>query len=868
MDSSRHLAAVMFTDIQGYTALMQQDERRAVEMRDAHRRIFNTATESHQGKILQYYGDGTLSIFHSVVDAVRCAIEMQAQFQGDPLVPVRIGIDLGDIIVREDEVIGDAVNRAARIEALAVPGSVLISDRIQRDLQNHQGIKTQSLGTHSLKNVQQPVEVFAIANPGLVVPTLAGQATESQGPRRGRLHNFPKPATRFFGRDKAVEQIKQQLQNHRLVTLRGPGGSGKTRLAVESTRHLAEQFGDGIWFVPLAPLSSADQVEAALAEVLGVNPDQGGEIVRSVAQRIRDKKMLIVLDNCEHLIDDCAQLTNTLLQGTQAPHFLITSREALHLSGEAVYTVPTLPVPETTANLSAIRQSHAVQLFCDRAALTKVDFELNEGNAPVISSICRKLEGIPLALELAASRTRMMDVSSIRDRLSNQLSLLAGGARDLSPHQQTLRATLDWSYQLLSEHEQLLLARLSWFAGSFDLQDAEHICGYAPLSAHEILDLLTHLVDKSLVIIREIPTMHYYLLAPVKQYAQEKLTPAAQQQFTDRYANYYLTMVEKVYRERMEASRKSWQWLQLQLSNVQEAFALLEGSPDKRLRLASALTEPFFLQTYPSTCDKILNTALSQSAAQNADRARVLFGLGFIQILLQSFIEDHDMTEGLRLAQRLEDKQLKLDLYWGYGFLKILMQEWDAAHEILMQGLQLAKEMNNPWMEVRYLNQLGWWAVHQRKPELVEDQVGPNLEKATSLDNIYDLSDANHLVAEVAFLKKQYNQAEKYHAKALEFILPLNSGLQTTVFVFSIAFSVSGQGRHEKGLRLYASCMRNFKDLGLAVPPVDYLHYVLEQTIHPSVAAVGEQRAQELHVEGENMRFEDAIEYALDLERD
>ncbi|MGI9544269.1 MAG: adenylate/guanylate cyclase domain-containing protein, partial [Cyclobacteriaceae bacterium] len=551
---TRQLAAIMFTDIQGYTALMQQDEHQGLEIRQKHREIFNATTAKYKGQILQYYGDGTLSIFNSVVDSVNCATEMQIQFQQDPMVPVRIGIHLGDIILDEDEVIGDAVNIASRIESLGVVGSVLISERVQTEIKNHEEIQTRSLGHYELKNVEQQLEIFAITHESLVIPETVEMQAKGKAVHKTLPNNLPIPATRFFGREKELKQVKALLTKHRLVSLLGSGGCGKTRLAIETASQSVELFPDGVWFVGLATVTNLELVAGTLAETLHINPEKDQSIEETIANRISNKNMLLVVDNCEHLIDECARIMNVLLGYTVEPRMLITSREALNISGEATYRIPTLPVPKAPAGLDEILGFDSVQLFRDRVLMNKPDFELDTNNSESVSAICQKLDGIPLAIEMAASRIKMMDPETILSRLSDQFRLLSSGLRNAPAHQETLRATIDWSNNLLAKEEQVLFYRLSIFAGDFDLKDAEKVCGYDPLTESQVLDLLSQLVDKSLVITLERKsTVRYRLLEVMKQYGSEKISQSdGLVELQHRFGDYYLAQAELAHNERMK----------------------------------------------------------------------------------------------------------------------------------------------------------------------------------------------------------------------------------------------------------------------------------------------------------------------------
>ena len=310
--------------------------------------------------------------------------------------------------------------------------------------------------------------------------------------------------------------------------------------------------------------------------------------------------MLVILDNCEHLIAECARILDLLVTGTQIPLFLTTSREALNIPGESVFHTPSLAFPQAAVSLEEIEAFESVKLFRDRVLLNKPDFELDENNGPAISSICQKLNGIPLAIEMAASRVKVMDPETILSRLSDQLSLLSTGARTASPRQQTLRVTIDWSYNLLTEDEKGLFHRLSVFTGDFDLEDAEKVCGYDPLSEFEVLDILTRLVDKSLVItVERDHTTRYSLLELMKQYGGEKLSQKSELgNLQEQYCNYYLEKTGTAYKERVKNSGIWSGWLNLELNNLQGLLTILQNDPDKRLEMASYLGDFFYEHSY------------------------------------------------------------------------------------------------------------------------------------------------------------------------------------------------------------------------------------------------------------------------------
>jgi len=538
----RQLAAIMFTDIQGYTALMQQDENKALAMRERHRDIFNASTNKYTGTILQYYGDGTLSIFNSVIDAVNCAVEMQLLFQKDPLVPVRIGIHLGDIVVGEDDVIGDAVNVASRIESMAVVGSVLVSDRVQMEIKNHEEIQIHSLGLYELKNVENPVEVFAISNQGLSVP-VANHLSEKVRPFHPDIeHNLPNPSGRFIGRKEEIEKIKELQAQHRLVTLYGPGGCGKTRLALEVAKSTLSSYPDGVVFLDLGPLKNPDLVTDTVAQELKITKEKDKTLEASITRNLTQKKMLLVIENNEHLIDKCASLIEYLLANTEKPKMLITGREVLNLKSELKYYVPPLSVPNCCIKVSEIDNYESILLFLDRAQMSNPNFVLDENTIDPVTSICQQLEGIPLALELAAARINIMDPETILKRLHDKFSLLQTSSRSGASRHKTIRATLDCCHDLLTGNEKLLLYRLAVFTGNFDLDAVESICAFDPLYKEEIIELLTHLAEKSLVVIVDEKggKLKYRLLGLIKDFGKEKIERPEAMRLKENHHSYYL----------------------------------------------------------------------------------------------------------------------------------------------------------------------------------------------------------------------------------------------------------------------------------------------------------------------------------------
>lgn len=404
-----------------------------------------------------------------------------------------------------------------------------------------------------------------------------------------RRDNLPANLSKFIGREKEVAQIKQRLEKNHLVTLTGSGGIGKTRLSIQTASELLGEYPIGVWLVELAPLTDPSLVPQTVCAALGVKPEGGTPEIEALINYMREKKILLVVDNCEHLIDACAQLCDTLLHACPQLRIIASSREALGIEGENAYRVPSLSLPDPKSGLHVIEESEAVKLFMERAAAVLPEFQMTEANAAVIAQICQRLDGIALAIELAASRVKMLKVEQIASRLDDAFRLLTGGSRTALPRQQTLRALIDWSYNLLPNEERTFLLRLSVFMGGWTLEAAEAVCGNA-----DALDLLTRLADKSLVSVdlEHGDEPRYYLLETVRQYAREKLMETDEVvQLRDAHLAYFLKTAERIAPELYTRKMPYWfDYLESEYANFQSALEWAqEHDVDAGLRLSNSL---------------------------------------------------------------------------------------------------------------------------------------------------------------------------------------------------------------------------------------------------------------------------------------
>ena len=591
---------MLFTDIESSTRLWEQDRERMSRALAGHDAAARTAVDGHRGTVLKTTGDGIFAIFVDPADALDATLELQSALADSAATDgialhVRCGLHSGAVERRDHDVFGTEVNRAARIMGAAHGGQVLLSQRLF-ELVRHR-LPAQAtvldLGVVRLRDLAGAERVYQLVHPQLRqhFPALRGL--------EGTPNNLPRQASSFVGRERELAEVNALMQETALLTLVGAGGLGKTRLALRVAAAAMNDFPDGIWFVDLAPVSDATLLPQVLADIVGVKEEVGRPVVEAVAKYIANLKLLLILDNCEHLVDACADLAMHLLRAGPMVKLLATSREPLRISGEATYPVPALAVPEPgqPIALAALGEYEAVRLFVDRAVAVNPSFRLTEQNAAAVTDICKRLDGIPLALELAAARVRAFSAETIAERLGDRFQLLTGGDRTAMPRQQTLRAAIDWSYDLLTDSERAVLRRLSVFAGGWTLDAAEVVGTSSDIVAADVVDLLGHLVDKSLVIARAgTRGIRYHLLETVRQYGSEKLRLAGESDLhRDAHLEHFRQLAEVAEPRLRDAGQGEWLGrLQAESDNLRAALEWACSAGRTRSGLALARVLGFF----------------------------------------------------------------------------------------------------------------------------------------------------------------------------------------------------------------------------------------------------------------------------------
>ncbi|HZV77091.1 MAG TPA: adenylate/guanylate cyclase domain-containing protein [Candidatus Babeliales bacterium] len=516
----------LFTDIEGSTRRWEEHRSAMGAALKRHDEVMREAITTHGGWVFKTVGDAFCAAFATAPEAIAAALEAQRALQREDfeeigVMLVRMALHTGTAQERDADYFGPAVNRVARLLAVGHGGQVLVS-RTTADLARTEispDTELRDLGAHQLKDLVQPEHVYQLVAPGLrdEFPALRSL---------GHLHhNLPQQLTSLVGREEEVDEIRRLTEGHRLVTVVGTGGAGKTRVAIAAGAELLERFDDGVWFVELAPISDPSLVSGAIARALGVRESANAPLLDTLIAYLERRRQLLILDNCEHVIGEVRRVVTAILRRSPGATVLATSRESLNVAGERVFRLPSLAVPPSNQPISAdlAMRYGAVVLFSERAQAADPRFSVTDENAPFAIEIATRLDGIPLAIELAAARIKVLSPQQLATRLNERFRLLTGGDRSALPRHQTMRALIDWSFELLSDQERALFARLSIFAGGFTLDSAAAVCGGDELDEIAMVEFLSSLVDKSLVQADPEGDGRYRLLESTRQYGREKL---------------------------------------------------------------------------------------------------------------------------------------------------------------------------------------------------------------------------------------------------------------------------------------------------------------------------------------------------------
>jgi predicted ATPase/class 3 adenylate cyclase len=680
---------LLFTDVEGSTRLWEADPGAMAVALRRHDEMVRGAIEAVGGYVFKTVGDSFCAAFETPGQAVQSAAATQqavfaASWETARPIRVRMGLHTGQAEERDNDYFGTVVNRTARLEAIAHGGQVLLSEVTATMVRDSltSGTRLVDLGQHRLRDLGRPEHVYQLAVSGL--PDTFPQLASLDNPELP--NNLPGLLSTFIGRDAELKRLAGLLGESRLVTLTGAGGCGKTRLALQAAAEQLDTTPDGVWFADLAPITDGAQIPTVVATALGLRDRDEHALLAA----LRDAAMLIVLDNCEHVIDAASAFSARLIRDCRTPKILATSREPLGIDGERVCRVASLSVPSMLSPTAAdLDGSEAVRLFLDRALTVDPAFTVDDRTAPLVASLCRRLDGIPLALELAAARLSSMALPQLVERLDRRFRLLTGGSRNVMPRQQTLQATVDWSFSLLNDTERETIRRLAVFAGGFDLEAAEAICAAdGMVDEFEVIDLLHSLVAKSLVVADHGPdAVRYRLLETIRQYCAEDLLRASGEDVTFRlraaHADYFLALAEIAAPETKGPRQGHWlRRLDQERENLRAAHTELSasGRTEDVLRLCIAL-ERFVLTRGHIEVLGWLSEALGPASVPEAPVSALLARALHLRVGLTSAVNGRDLDQ-LCTLRPLAERELAIaselgdPLLEGWALYDLCLADW------------------------------------------------------------------------------------------------------------------------------------------------------------------------------------------------
>ena len=768
----------LFTDIEGSTRLLQQLGEKYAMLLLEQQRIVREACAAHQGSVVGTAGDSFFVAFGSAADGVNAAVQSQRALTAHAWpdgvqLRVRMGLHTGEAQIHSADYVGLDVHRAARIAAAAHGGQVLLSqatlDLVVQQLPD--GVTVRDLGEHHLKDLRQAKRLFQLVIAGLPAdfPPIQSLSVAT--------NNLPIQLTSFVGRAREIGEVTQLLAETRLLTLTGPGGTGKTRLALQVSTQLIEYYKAGVFFVALAPIADPKLVAATIAQTVGVGETAGRSIVNSLKDFLRGKPLLLLLDNFEQVIS-ASPLVADLLAASSGLKILVTSRESLHLSGERTYAVPPLALPELTERPSpeSVARNATVELFLQRAQAVKPDFKLTQDTAAVVAEICHRLEGLPLAIELAAARVKLLPPQAMLARLGDRLEFLTGGARDLPARQQTLRSAIAWSYDLLDGDEQRLFRRLSVFVGGCTLEAAEVIAGGLPGQA-PILDQMASLLNKSLLRQVEGPLgeTRFVMLALLRDFGWEELGASDEREaIRHRHAMLLLKLAEQAEASLESADQVQWMdRMEEEHDNLRAALEwsqAAEGGAQICWRLASALGLFWEVRGHFSEGRERLSAILASETVQGqtAARARLLARAAELAYRQSDYPATIALAgESLAICRALGDKAGAASALIKLGNAATEGGDYAATSGLLEEALGLWRQLDDQHGTARALINLGWAALRAGDYPLAQARLEEALALSRELGDTRSIGFELTGLGEVALRQGDYNRARRLVEESL-----------------------------------------------------------------------------------------------------
>ena len=731
-----------------------------------------------------------------------------------------------------------------------------------------------SLREYGLEPSEQTARLFNDLKSGRDLPKELVSSVKR--PAKEILSNIPVPLTSFVGRQKDLKEIARLLSSSRLLTLTGPGGVGKTRLAIQTAHDSVSKFKNGVYWVSLVGLSDPNLIPQEIALSLDMRESSNKPLLETLKTQLKAKDLLIVLDNCEHLIKACAQYAEQLLASCLKLKILATSIEGLGLFNETIWQVPSLPLPERQQDISLkeLREYASIALFDERAGNAKSGFALNEKNAKFITQICERLDGIPLAIELAAARIKVLSVDEIASRLDDRFSLLTAGSRTAIPRHQTLRATIDWSHDLLTEPERTLFRRLSVFVSGFTLEAAESVCSH-DLTASDILDLLGRLVDKSLVIVdagSETGESRYRMLETIRQYALEKLLAMGEAPtIRNRHLGFYLDLAE--ISEPLIFSRQSAVWfdrLDKELDNLRAAmeWSTNNGKAVAALRIAGSLVYFWFARGLPaSEWHERIQQALSrpEGMKRTLARAKALNGIGFMYWAdIYPIDKRPELEEALSIAQEMNDRWNTAMAIRNLGLLANIQGNYPEASLFLEKSLELWRELGSEskWVEASTLTFLGDVALNQNKAETARTRYEESIAILRAAGDRNFLAYTIRRLGQLAWRAGEYKKAIALCRKSLDLNQEVSDPRGVVACLAGFAAIAAAQGDYKRAAVLMGAVEAQLDSIGIRLLYIDKLEF--DRNLTQLHNQFDEKSLARLWAKGRKMNGQEAIRSALE----
>jgi len=828
----------LFTDIEGSTKLSQEFPETLQSALEKHFTIMRAAIESNNGFVFEIVGDAFCCAFQNADDAVKAAVDAQINLRKekclpagggeqagiDALMKVRIGIHSGKAEWSEtgNTYMGYiTLARTARVMSASYGEQIIVSNNtydLARDkfaAIQEKNVSFRDLGERRLKDVIQPIRLYQLVSHGL---------REDFPPLKtldARPNNLPIQLSSFIGREDVMKQVKNFLNQTRLLTLIGSGGSGKTRLALQVGADVIDDFANGVFIIELAPVSDPSLIMQTLMNSLGVKEEPGRSLEESLTSYLKAKEMLIILDNCEHLINDCANLAERLLSNCPTLKIISTSREALNCSGEQTYKVPTLSLPNTYINNTPenLTQFESVRLFIERALSVNTNFQLNNNNAPALAEICRRLDGIPLAIELAAARIKVLTLEQILNRLGDRFRLLSRGTRTALPRQQTLRALIDWSYDLLSEDEKILWNRLSVFNGGWTLESAEEICSDDEINKSEILDLLSQLVEKSIIIYDEVMD-RYKILETIKQYGKEKLKNSNQSEIIlSNYLNYFLEYSEST-EFKLDGSRAQiWlENLEAEHDNLQFAidWSTKSGFSESGARISGALGKYWHIRGHYSTGRGLLESVLDNATdISKSSLANVLNWAGILATHQgENEIAQKYCVKSLVLRRELGDESGIAKTLNSLGILQSAWSNYEQAKKFYEESLSISLKLADKNEIASSQSNLGKVQKVLGNFEQAQEHLDACYAIYLETGNKRGIADSLYSLGNLAYEQEKYDQAQKYFDESLVLRREMGNKRGIAESLNNLGSLASDMGNYEQALNYFEQSLALRLELG------------------------------------------------------